>query len=313
MDGLAVWTVEGMRREEAGEGGEEGAAHPIQTRLVKAGGTQCGFCTPGWCVSMYGLLLEKQQQQQQGEEGGGEGGVGLEAGEVERHFDGNLCRCTGYRPILEAFKSFATTTLEVEGGREGEVGGGSEEGEAEEGGWVKICAGGTGCPHAGEGKGKSDIEDMCSSFSSSSLSSSPSSPSTCPHKQLEKKKGQLIRRCHHRTSSSSTGTTLPPSLPPPPPFPEELKSYTPLSLSIVDPSSHQEWHRVLTLPSLLQLLQLQQQQQGGKEGGREVGLVVGHTGIQGVSKYYNGTFPVNVPVRREGGREGGREEALGVG
>ena len=163
---------------------------------------------------------------------------------------------------------------------------------------MKVCAGGAGCPHAGEGKGKGDIEDICYAFSSSS---SPSSPSTCPHKQLQKKKGQPIRRWHNPTSS-------PPSLPPPPPFPEELKSYTSLPLSIVDPSSHQEWHRVLTLPSLLQLLQQQQQQQkeGGREGGREVGLVVGHTGIQGVSKYYNGSFPVNVPVRREGGRDGGR-------
>jgi len=129
-----------MRRKEAGERGEEGEAHPIQTQLVEAGGTQCGFCTPGWCVSMYGLLLEKQQQE---EEGGGKGGLGLEAGEVERHFDGNLCRCTGYRPILEAFKSFATTTGEVEGGREGGREGGSEEGsKEEEEEWVKVCAGG---------------------------------------------------------------------------------------------------------------------------------------------------------------------------
>eukprot|EP00624_Nannochloropsis_granulata_P002256 evm.model.NODE_21562_length_3553_cov_20.206022.1 len=140
MDGQAVWTVEGMRSEKTGESGEEGGVHPIQTRLVATGGTQCGFCTPGWCVNMYGLLLEKQQQEE-GKEGG-KGGLRLEESEVERHFDGNLCRCTGYRPILEAFKSFASATVEVEGeggvesGKEEKVVKGSEESEVEDEGWV---------------------------------------------------------------------------------------------------------------------------------------------------------------------------------
>jgi len=309
MDGQAVWTVEGMRSENGGETGEDEGVHPIQTQLVASGGTQCGFCTPGWCVNMYGLLLEKQQQQQEEGEKGGVGGIRLAECEVERHFDGNLCRCTGYRPILEAFKSFASAGVEVEeggaeGGKEEESVRGVEESEEDEGEWVKVCAGGAGCPHAGARMGKGDIEDMCSAISSSP-SSPPSSPSTCSHKQLQlNKKGQSIRRCHSPSTSSSSSSSTPPSLPPPPAFPGELKEYTPVPLSIIDPSTHHEWHRVLSLPSLLQLLQ-QRQVEGGKEGGKEVGLVVGHTGIQGISKYYNGSFPVNTPVgaKREGGRE----------
>lgn len=172
MDGQAVWTVEGMRSENGGETGEDEGVHPIQTQLVASGGTQCGFCTPGWCVNMYGLLLEKQQQQQEEGEKGGVGGMRLAECEVERHFDGNLCRCTGYRPILEAFKSFASAGVEVEeggaeGGKEEDSVRGVEESEEEEGEWVKVCAGGAGCPHAGDRMGKGDIEDMCSAISSS--------------------------------------------------------------------------------------------------------------------------------------------------
>ncbi|XP_041042508.1 xanthine dehydrogenase-like isoform X2 [Carcharodon carcharias] len=65
--------------------------HPIQQRLADYNGSQCGFCSPGFVMQMYGLLKNNATPGAQ---------------EVEDNFDGNVCRCTGYRPILDAMKSF---------------------------------------------------------------------------------------------------------------------------------------------------------------------------------------------------------------
>ena len=75
-------TVEGI--------GNRTAPHAIQQRIAAAHGTQCGFCTPGIVMSMYALLRNHPQPT---------------AEQVEDAFEGNLCRCTGYRPILAAFKA----------------------------------------------------------------------------------------------------------------------------------------------------------------------------------------------------------------
>ncbi|KAF9320704.1 hypothetical protein BG003_005155 [Podila horticola] len=84
VDGKHVITIEGL--------GDHKNPHPVQERIALCYGSQCGFCTPGIAMSLYALLRNNTTPTEH---------------EVEESFDGNLCRCTGYRPILDAAKSFA--------------------------------------------------------------------------------------------------------------------------------------------------------------------------------------------------------------
>ncbi|KAF2199175.1 xanthine dehydrogenase/oxidase [Delitschia confertaspora ATCC 74209] len=84
VDGKHVITVEGI--------GNVKRPHPAQERIAKGNGSQCGFCTPGIVMSLYALLRNDSTPSEH---------------EVEEAFDGNLCRCTGYRPILDAAQSFS--------------------------------------------------------------------------------------------------------------------------------------------------------------------------------------------------------------
>ncbi|XP_034952751.1 xanthine dehydrogenase [Chelonus insularis] len=84
MHGLAVTTVEGI-------GSTRTKLHPVQERIAKAHGSQCGFCTPGIVMSMYALLRTNPKPSMH---------------DIEVAFQGNLCRCTGYRPIIEGFRTF---------------------------------------------------------------------------------------------------------------------------------------------------------------------------------------------------------------
>uniref|UniRef100_A0A8D0DDN4 Xanthine dehydrogenase/oxidase n=2 Tax=Sander lucioperca TaxID=283035 RepID=A0A8D0DDN4_SANLU len=86
---VAVTTVEGI-------GSVARKLHPVQERIARSHGSQCGFCTPGIVMSMYALLRNNATPKM---------------ADVEEAFHGNLCRCTGYRPILEGYKTFT-----VEGG-----------------------------------------------------------------------------------------------------------------------------------------------------------------------------------------------------
>ena len=85
MHGLAVTTVEGI-------GSTKTRLHVVQERLAKAHGSQCGFCTPGIVMSMYTLLRNNPKPSED---------------DLHTYFQGNLCRCTGYRPIIEGFRPFA--------------------------------------------------------------------------------------------------------------------------------------------------------------------------------------------------------------
>ncbi|XP_004627432.1 xanthine dehydrogenase/oxidase [Octodon degus] len=82
---VAVTTVEGI-------GSTKTRLHPVQERIAKSHGSQCGFCTPGIVMSMYTLLRNQPAPTME---------------EIEDAFQGNLCRCTGYRPILQGFRTFA--------------------------------------------------------------------------------------------------------------------------------------------------------------------------------------------------------------
>uniref|UniRef100_A0A6P7FW35 Xanthine dehydrogenase n=1 Tax=Diabrotica virgifera virgifera TaxID=50390 RepID=A0A6P7FW35_DIAVI len=84
MHGLAVTTVEGI-------GSTKTKLHPVQERIAKSHGSQCGFCTPGIVMSMYTLLRNSPKPSMK---------------DLEVAFQGNLCRCTGYRPIIEGYKTF---------------------------------------------------------------------------------------------------------------------------------------------------------------------------------------------------------------
>ena len=85
VDGCSVTTVEGIVQ-------KDGTPHPSQERIAKMHGSQCGFCTPGIVMSLHTLLTNK---------------AAPELEDIEDCFDGNLCRCTGYRPIIDAAKTFA--------------------------------------------------------------------------------------------------------------------------------------------------------------------------------------------------------------
>ncbi|KAG6465427.1 hypothetical protein O3G_MSEX015145 [Manduca sexta] len=65
--------------------------HILQKTLASYNGTQCGYCSPAWVMAMYSLLQTKKD---------------LTMLEIEQSFGSNVCRCTGIRPILEAFKKF---------------------------------------------------------------------------------------------------------------------------------------------------------------------------------------------------------------
>ncbi|ORY59677.1 molybdopterin binding aldehyde oxidase/xanthine dehydrogenase [Pseudomassariella vexata] len=95
VDGKALITIEGL--------GTTERPHPLQERIAKLHGSQCGFCTPGIVMSLYALIRNSYQ----------DGKFRLTSSDVELqgHLDGNLCRCTGYKPILEAAKTFIIEDL----------------------------------------------------------------------------------------------------------------------------------------------------------------------------------------------------------
>jgi len=84
-DGANVTTVEGI-------GGPDGALSPVQDAFRQEHGLQCGFCTPGFVVSVTALLRENPKPSED---------------EIREALSGNLCRCTGYQGIVRAVEKAA--------------------------------------------------------------------------------------------------------------------------------------------------------------------------------------------------------------
>jgi xanthine dehydrogenase small subunit len=80
LDGKELITVEGLHD-------ADGGLHPVQQAMVEAHGSQCGFCTPGFVMSLFALYRENPAPSRRN---------------IDDALSGNLCRCTGYRPIIAA-------------------------------------------------------------------------------------------------------------------------------------------------------------------------------------------------------------------
>ncbi len=79
LDGKELVTVDDLA--------DGGSLHPVQTAMVETHGSQCGFCTPGFIMALFTLYHAGARPSRQ---------------DIVDHIAGNLCRCTGYRPIIEA-------------------------------------------------------------------------------------------------------------------------------------------------------------------------------------------------------------------
>jgi len=85
LDGCHVVTVEHLA-------GEAGKLHPVQQAMVDFHGSQCGFCTPGFVMSLYGLWMGSPEPSDEA---------------IEKSLQGNLCRCTGYETIMRAARAIS--------------------------------------------------------------------------------------------------------------------------------------------------------------------------------------------------------------
>ncbi|MEM6463897.1 MAG: xanthine dehydrogenase small subunit [Pseudomonadota bacterium] len=83
LDGCHIVTIENLAD-------ANGALHPVQKAMVDCHGSQCGFCTPGIVMSLYSLWLDAPD---------------ADGPRIEKTLQGNLCRCTGYEPILDAARA----------------------------------------------------------------------------------------------------------------------------------------------------------------------------------------------------------------
>ena len=90
VDAMALWTVEDLT-------GADGSLHPVQEAVAQCHASQCGFCTPGFVMSLFGMYQNRVCR-----------GQAITREVAQQDLSGNLCRCTGYRPLLDAAQSLQT-------------------------------------------------------------------------------------------------------------------------------------------------------------------------------------------------------------
>lgn len=94
LDGCQLVTVEGLKK--------ESELHPVQKSMVDNFGSQCGFCTPGFVCAMAGLVEDSVLQKKT-----------LTEKRTKNYLTGNLCRCTGYDPIVKSAMAIDLTKVET--------------------------------------------------------------------------------------------------------------------------------------------------------------------------------------------------------
>lgn len=295
VEGMHVVTVEGL-------GNPRSGLHSVQARLAKAHGSQCGFCTPGFVMSMYSLLRSKSEAPTETE--------------IEDNLAGNLCRCTGYRPILDAFKIFAKAdpaayTEESIAASKGLLNGKKPDGHAENGhsqngnphnghnghsgnqsnGHESNSNGNTDHTNNGTGSnghkenGRTNGHDDSSKGSVTQLIKAAKSTNgkVCPStgRPCDCSDGQMITSSEDKQALAELKPHKPPQEPI---FPPELRKRKAQELYVPGPLA--AWHRPLTLEGLLKL----------KAEYPDARLVVGNTEVGIEMKFKDARYPVLVAV-----------------
>ncbi|KAG7399668.1 xylitol dehydrogenase [Phytophthora boehmeriae] len=209
MDTCAVTTVEGVGAISSGTDEADGL-HEVQRALAESHASQCGYCTPGFVMALYAMVKQRETGRQ------------LTMEDIEHGMDGNLCRCTGYRPILDAAKSF-----------------GVDAGDAQ-------CKGACpGCPNKlKNGEVEVDIEDLDGGTATEVTS--------CSSRKIR----ELVKRRKLREGDATDETSKKAAALAVSSFPDELvnKAMTPQALEIN--GKHVQWFAPVTLEHLLQLKSL---------------------------------------------------------
>eukprot|EP00271_Cylindrocystis_brebissonii_P015376 TRINITY_DN3802_c0_g1_i1.p1 TRINITY_DN3802_c0_g1~~TRINITY_DN3802_c0_g1_i1.p1 ORF type:complete len:1384 (-),score=303.69 TRINITY_DN3802_c0_g1_i1:1396-5484(-) len=260
VEGMHVVTVEGI-------GNRRDGLHPVQERLSKAHGSQCGFCTPGFVMSMYSLLRSSTSPPSEEE--------------IEENLAGNLCRCTGYRPILDAFRVFAKTDSNAYSEDSLKAAGAPPLANGKSNGTFVCPSTGKPCDcgktkSEGNGAGEGGAADVAAD-----VKHSKTNGNGCVHE--EGSNGQPVLNgaasgngdSHPGKSGEANGVSkkstalYPTTSASEPIFPPELLSRVPHTLTLSGASKGCTWHRPTSLVDLLSL----------KEKFPDAKLVVGNSEV----------------------------------